>query len=108
MSLAYLINANMRWSIACNKRAAWERFSFLLATTIILAAGTLEAPKLLRLGSSVPLGLMLLCGALSGLCAYASTALLMRYFQRSEIESLRPFAAYCLLLGGLGLLSQLM
>lgn len=79
--------------------AAAARFSFLLATPIILAAGVLEVPKLAHSGHAQSWGLLLSCGLLAGACAYASTWFLMRYFKKSEIESLRPFGWYCLLLG---------
>ena len=85
--------------------ASSARFSFLLATPIIAAAGVLEVPKLAH--SQASAGLLLSCGLLSGACAYASTAFLMRYFKKSEIESLRPFGYYCLLVGLGGLLIKL-
>lgn len=87
--------------------ASAARFSFLLATPIIAAAGVLEIPKLAHAGHAQPWGLLLACGALSGACAYASTWFLMRYFKKTEIESLRPFALYCLLLGVGGLIFRL-
>ncbi|MCP1292340.1 undecaprenyl-diphosphate phosphatase [Chromobacterium sp. S0633] len=86
--------------------ASSARFSFLLATPIIAAAGVLEVPKLAH--SQVSAGMLLACGLLSGACAYASTAFLMRYFKKSEIESLRPFGYYCLLVGLGGLLAKLL
>ena len=58
--------------------------------------------------SQAPTGLLLACGLLSGACAYASTWFLMRYFKKSEIESLRPFGYYCLLVGVGGLLVKLL
>lgn len=83
--------------------ASSARFSFLLATPIIAAAGVLEVPKLTHHAHN-QWGLLLICGLLSGACAYASTWFLMRYFKKTEIESLRPFGYYCLLLGIGGLL----
>jgi undecaprenyl-diphosphatase len=83
--------------------ASSARFAFLLATPIIGAAGVLEVPKLLRSGSTIPLGLALGCGLLSGICAYLSTWGLMRYFNKHEIQALRPFGWYCIGLGLLGL-----
>ncbi|MBV8659298.1 MAG: undecaprenyl-diphosphate phosphatase [Burkholderiales bacterium] len=79
--------------------ASAARFSFLLATPIIAAAGVWEMPKLLHLGPDVQWGLMASCGLIAGALAYASTWLLMRYFKRSEVESLRPFGWYCLAVG---------
>ncbi len=86
--------------------ASAARFSFLLATPIIAAAGVLEIPKLAHAGHAQPWGLLLACGALAGLCAYASSWFLMRYFKKTEIESLRPFGLYCLALGIGGLLMK--
>lgn len=83
--------------------AASARFSFLLATPIILAAGLLEVPKLLRMAGQVPTGLIGMAGVLSGLCAYASTWFLMRYFNQHEAAALRPYAWYCILAGCAGL-----
>lgn len=87
--------------------ASAARFSFLLATPIILAAGVLEIPKLAHAGHAQPWGLLIACGAVAGLCAYASTWFLMRYFKKTELESLRPFGWYCLLLGLGGLVYRL-
>jgi len=72
------------------------RFSFLLATPVILAAG------LLKLGDLAgPLGdgirPQILVGSLmSGLGAYLSVRFLTRWF---ETRSLRPFGIYCLIAG---------
>jgi undecaprenyl-diphosphatase len=72
------------------------RFSFLLATPVILAAG------LLKLGDLAgPLGdgirPQILVGSLvSGLGAYISVRFLTRWF---ETRSLRPFGIYCLVAG---------
>jgi undecaprenyl-diphosphatase len=74
------------------------RFSFLLATPIILAAGVLEIPKLFTAGTQT-LVLAVIGGVLAGVAAYLSVRFLMRYF---ETKSLDPFAYYCL---GAGLLA---
>jgi undecaprenyl-diphosphatase len=89
-----------------HKEAA--RFSFLLATPIILGAAALEIPKLLHTGelgnglSEVALG----AGASAGITAYFSIAFLMRYFGKHDFEALDPFAFYCVIAGAgsLGLL----
>lgn len=81
------------------------RFSFLLATPIIAAAGVLEIPKLLH-GGMATSGLtheILLAGVLAGVLAWASTWFLMRWFKDHEFSALRPYAAYCLLLGAVAL-----
>ena len=82
------------------------RFSFLLATPIIAAAGVLEVPKLLRVG--VPhelLGTIAAAGVLAGVFAWLSTWFLMRWFSKHDIGALRPFGIYCLLFGALALLA---
>ena len=83
---------------------AAARFSFLLATPIILAAGVLEIPKLLQPANRAALPAALLGGVVAGVLAYLSTAFLMRYFKRQEVNALLPFAVYCVLLGAAALL----
>ena len=86
------------------------RFSFLLATPIILGAAVLEIPKLLHApagtgGAAISGGVLWVAGLVAGITAYASTAFLMRYFRsREESPALDPFAYYCWLAGGLALL----
>jgi undecaprenyl-diphosphatase len=75
------------------------RFSFLLATPIILAAGVLEVPKLLQPEARASLGPALIGGVVAGVLAYLSTAVLMRYFKQQEVNALLPFAGYCVVLG---------
>lgn len=82
---------------------AAAHYSFLLATPIILGAGMLEVPRLLRTSAHAPLGLLLVAGALAGATAWLSTALLMRYFRRPEARALQPFAYYCWAAGALSL-----
>ena len=80
------------------------RFSFLLATPIIAAAGVLEVPKLLHAG--VPhelLGTIAAAGVLAGVFAWLSTWFLMRWFHGHEVKALRPFGIYCLLFGAVAL-----
>ena len=74
------------------------RFSFLLATPIILAAGLLEVPTL---GPDAPtLGLGVGAAALSGVVAYLSARFLLRYLRIGRLD---PFAYYCAALGVAGL-----
>jgi undecaprenyl-diphosphatase len=80
------------------------RFSFLLATPIILAAGVLEIPKLLQPAAREALGPALIGGVIAGILAYLSTAVLMRYFKQQEANALLPFAGYCVVLGALALI----
>jgi undecaprenyl-diphosphatase len=74
------------------------RFSFLLATPIILAAGLLEVPSL---AGTANLGPMLVGGVAAGLTAYASARFLVRYFRVGRLD---PYAYYCAGLGVLGLI----
>jgi undecaprenyl-diphosphatase len=76
------------------------RFSFLIATPIILGANAKEIPKLLH--GPIPHGFLSLalgCAVLAGLVAYASTAFLMAYFKDHDNWALKPFAYYCLVAG---------
>jgi undecaprenyl-diphosphatase len=75
------------------------RFSFLLATPIILAAAVLEVPTLLRPEARAALATALIGGVVAGVLAYLSTVVLMRYFKRQEVNALLPFAGYCVVLG---------
>jgi undecaprenyl-diphosphatase len=75
------------------------RFSFLLATPIILAAGVIEVPKLLQPAARAALGPALLGGVIAGVLAYLSTMVPMRYFKQQEVNALLPFAGYCAVLG---------
>ena len=74
------------------------RFSFLLATPIIAAAGVLEVPQLLTPG--VPLGEYALAAVLAGLAAYASARFLLRYFRSGRLD---PYGWYCVAFGALAL-----
>ena len=74
------------------------RFSFLLGTPVILAAGLLEVPRLFDPTAHVALVQSLLGGILSAVTAYISLAFLTRYFRHND---LRPFGWYCLVAGTL-------
>jgi len=72
------------------------RFSFLLATPIIFAAGVYKIPDLLGpLGNGVR-GQALVGALCAAAAAYVSVRFLMRFF---ETRSLLPFAVYCLAAG---------
>jgi len=76
------------------------RYSFLLATPVILAAGVLKLPDLFG-----PLGAgirpqVLFGSLLSGLGAYVSVRFLVRWF---TTRTLTPFAVYCVAAGALSL-----
>jgi undecaprenyl-diphosphatase len=72
------------------------RFSFLLATPVILAAGVLKVPDLFGpLGSGID-GQVFAGSLVSGVCAYLSVRFLTRWF---ENRTLTPFAVYCVVAG---------
>lgn len=74
------------------------KFSFLLATPIIAAAGLLEVPQLA--GATHQLALFVVGAVLAGLAAYASATFLQRYFRVGRLD---PYAYYCLAAGTLSL-----
>ena len=77
-----------------NEEAA--RFSFLLATPIILAASLLKLPSVFN-NSYVHMRVAILVGAISAaIAAYLSVAFLIRYFRT---KTLTPFAIYCFVIG---------
>jgi undecaprenyl-diphosphatase len=77
------------------------RFSFLLATPVILAAGALKIPDLLGpLGASIQ-GPIIAGSIASFISAYLAVRFLTRYF---ETRTLTPFAVYCVLFGTASLL----
>jgi len=77
------------------------RFSFLLATPIILAAGVYKLPDLLGPDGHGVLGQVLVGSAAAAVAAYVSVRFLTRYF---TTRTLTPFAVYCLVAGA-GLLA---
>ncbi|MGI8414606.1 MAG: undecaprenyl-diphosphate phosphatase [Nakamurella sp.] len=72
------------------------RFSFLLATPVILAAGVLKVPDLFGpLGAGI--GGQILAGSVASfVCAYLAVRFLEKYFRT---RTLIPFAIYCLIAG---------
>ena len=72
------------------------RFSFLLATPVILAAGLLKVPDLFGpLGNGVR-GQILVGSIVAAVAAYLSVRFLLRWF---ETRTLWPFSIYCLGMG---------
>jgi undecaprenyl-diphosphatase len=72
------------------------RFSFLLATPVILAAGLLKLPNLAGPAGAHIHGQVLAGAFAAGLASYVAVRWLTRYF---ETRTLTPFAIYCLLAG---------
>ena len=70
------------------------RFSFLLATPVILGAGLVEVPELLK--SGVPIAEYATAAVLSSVAAYASARFLLRYFRSGRLD---PYGWYCILAG---------
>ena len=89
-------------TVAGLKHEDAARFSFLMATPIILGATVLEAPKLLKSGATLG-GAAILSGVVAGVVAYASLVFLMRYFHTHEFNALKPFSYYCAIAGLLSL-----
>jgi undecaprenyl-diphosphatase len=79
------------------RHAEAARFSFLLATPIILAAGLIEVPQLFTPG--VPIAEYLAGTVLAAIAAYLSARFLLRYFRSGRLD---PYGWYC---AGAGLVS---
>ena len=65
------------------------RFSFLLATPVILAAGVLKLPSLAGPAGAHIHGQVLVGAAVAGLASYASVRWLTRYFRDPHADSVR-------------------
>jgi undecaprenyl-diphosphatase len=76
------------------------RFSFLLATPIILAAGIYKIPDLTGANGDGVRGQVLVGSVFAALAAYVSVRFLMRFF---ETRNLLPFAIYCLAFGAVSI-----
>lgn len=77
------------------------RFSFLLATPVILAAGLLKLPDLFGpLGEGIR-GQCIVGAIAAGLAAFGAVAFLIRWF---ETRTLWPFGVYCLVVGGFSII----
>jgi undecaprenyl-diphosphatase len=72
------------------------RFSFLLATPIIGAAGVYKLPDLLGPNGHGVIGQVLAGSVVAGIAAYLSVRFLTRYF---TTRTLAPFAIYSVLIG---------
>ena len=79
------------------RREPAARFSFLLATPVILGAGLLKVVDLARVGGLAAQALTLAVGFLSaGVVGFGCIHLLLRYLQRRRLY---PFAIYCAAVG---------
>lgn len=72
------------------------RFSFLLATPIILAAGLYKLPSVIGSSGDGIRGQALVGGVIAGIAAYLAVRYLDKYFQT---RNLRPFGMYCVGIG---------
>jgi len=72
------------------------KFSFLLATPVILAAGLFKIPTLAGPAGDGIHGQVIVGAIAAGLAAYASVRFLTRWF---TTRTLTPFAIYCLVVG---------
>jgi undecaprenyl-diphosphatase len=70
------------------------RFSFLLATPVILGAGIVEVPQLFS--PDVPVLEYVAAAVLSGIAAYLSARFLLRYFRSGRLD---PYGWYCIVAG---------
>jgi undecaprenyl-diphosphatase len=77
------------------------RYSFLLATPVILAAAALKLPELLGSEGNGVRGPALVAGLCAALTTFFAVRFLLRYFQTNRLS---PFGFYCI---GLGLISTL-
>ena len=89
------------------KHEASVRFSLLLATPIIVGAAMIEIPKLVKSNIAGLFEISLIGGVLSGIAAFISVWLMMRWFHQNEVTAMRPFAIYSWLLGGSIVISRL-
>lgn len=72
------------------------RFSFLLATPVIFAAGVYKLPDLLGpLGNGIR-GQVIVGSIVAGICAYLAVRFLTSFF---HTRTLTPFAVYCVVAG---------
>lgn len=80
------------------------KFSFLLATPIIAAAGVLEVPQLFQQKEALGGGTLVVyvaAAVLAGVAAYASARFLLRYFESGRLD---PYGWYCIAAGAISLI----
>ncbi len=77
------------------------RFSFMLATPIILAAGVYKLPDLMgNLGNGIR-GQVLVGSIAAAIAAFFAVAFLVRFFRSNNLV---PFAIYCLVFGAISMI----
>ena len=74
------------------------RFSFLLATPVILAAAALKLPELLGSEGNGVRGPALVAGLCAAVTTFLAVKFLMRFFQTNRLT---PFGIYCIAMGSL-------
>ena len=72
------------------------RFSFLLATPVILVAGVYKLPDLFGPNGNGIRGQCLVGAIAAGLAAFAAVRFLVKWF---ETKTLWPFGVYCIVVG---------
>jgi len=72
------------------------RFSFLLATPVILAAAALKLPELLGSEGNGVRGPALVAGVCAGATTFFAVKFLLRFFQSNRLT---PFGIYCIAMG---------
>jgi undecaprenyl-diphosphatase len=72
------------------------RFSFLLATPVILAAAALKLPELLGTQGNGVRGPALVAGLCAGVTTFFAVKFLLRFFQTNRLT---PFGIYCIVIG---------
>jgi undecaprenyl-diphosphatase len=101
--------ASMTGGFLCGlSHAESVRFAMLLATPVILGATILEAPKLMAADLHELFVQSLVGGAVAGMAAFVSVWLMIRWFKRHEVNAMWPFSLYCLSVGSLVLMMQVL
>jgi undecaprenyl-diphosphatase len=77
------------------------KFSFLLATPVIFAAGLLKLPSIFGPAGANIHGQVIVGAIVAGLASWFSIKFLTKYF---TTRTLIPFAVYCLVFGGISLI----
>ena len=76
------------------------KFSFMLATPVILAAGLYKLPDLLGPNGDSVRGQVIVGSIVAGFAAYGAVRFLERFFRSNTLV---PFAVYCLVIGAVSI-----